>query len=396
MGQVSIEKESNNFKALKTTLTAIRDLLIHPLPGFLAQIFTGKGRFAFLAHPLDLNDLSRYYPHISKFPKNRLKFISRYHWTVIGSKITGFKDAEDKLCEGWVIYCPLTTRMLVLKRDIAVKKLIRAVKFTEKLGVEILGLGAFVPIVTDDGKLLAEKTHLKIITGASFSAVMGLQNTILALNKLGADIANCQVAIVGAAGSVGTLISQLFAKNFNKLVLIDKNENGLNRIVEKVISMNPKINLIYDTNINAIKSADAIFVATNTPGAIVREDRLKPGSVVIDGAHPRNVSAKVPEQRKDVIVIESGIAEVDNLDTHIDFGLRNSNEVYSCLAEVLILLWKPSVFEYLEQESLPYIETLLKYSSQAGIWPARFQNRLGYISSDDFQRVSKAKRTFRK
>lgn len=199
---------------------------------------------------------------------------------------------------------------------------------------------------------------------------------------------------MGAAGSVGMLASQLFSKRFKNLILIDKNREGLKKIAKTVFLIRAEINLIFDTSIDLVKSADVVFVATNTPGAIVRQNHLKPGSVVIDGAHPHNVSAKVPKQRQDVIVIESGIAEVDGLNTNIDFGLRNSNEVYSCLAEVLLLLWKPSLFDGLEEETLPYAEALLKYSVQAGIKPAPFQNRLGYIPEEVFQKIRDIRKNY--
>ncbi len=71
----------------------------------------------------------------------------------------------------------------------------------------------------------------------------------------------------------------------------------------------------------------------------VRSDHLKPGSIVIHAAQPRNVSVKVPQERKDVVVIESGVAEVKGLKVNCDFGLRKENEVYSCFAELLLLCW---------------------------------------------------------
>ena len=385
----NVTSNTSGAKGIVTIVTALRDLFIHLSPKFLVRVFIRKGEFAFLAHPLDLPDLVKYYPFASKFSKRWLKLLSRYHWPVIGSKITGFTDSMNRRCEGWVVYCPFTARMLILKRATAIKRLIQAVRFIEKLDVKMIGLGAFVPIVTDDGHLLKEKTPVKIVSGASYSAAIGLQNTTMALNKIDLDISDCLPAVVGAAGSVGRLVSQLYATRFKKLLLIDKNKQGLEQMARLVKKLNTKVRLAYTTSINAISDADIVFVSTNTPGAIVHAEYIKPGAIVIDGAHPRNASAKIPRQRQDVIVIESGIAEIDRLNTNTDFGLRNQNEVYSCLAEVLLLLWKPALFANLAEESLAYVEALLKYSPEAGIRPALFRNQSGYITDDTFVKIAR-------
>lgn len=386
---------TKRFCNIKSIISAVRDLVIYYLPCYLNFYKSKNIKFAFLAHPLYVKDLSYQYPFTKNFLKNTLKFISRYLWTVIGSKITGFKDAEGNICNGWIVYCPLTAHMLVLKRKLAIKKLLRAVKFIEKFRVKIIGLGAFVPIITGNGSLIRNKTSLKVVTGASFSAVIGFQNTITALKKMDVNILDCQIAIVGAGGSVGSIISQLFAKNFSKLILIDKNRKHLDRIASIVTEINNDIQLICDTSISSLIYADSIFVATNTPGVIVRANHLKSGVLVVDSAYPHNVSIKVPKQRNDVLVIESGIVQADGVNTNIDFGLHSSNEIYSCLAEVLILLWNPKLFEGIKEETLLYAETLLKYSSQAGINPARFQNRyMGYITNDFFKKISNIRNNY--
>ncbi len=128
--------------------------------------------------------------------------------------------------------------------------------------------------------------------------------------------------------------------------------------------------------------------SSNTPGAIVRSKHLKSRSIVIDAAQPRNVSARVPNEREDVIVIESGIAEVNNLRVNCDFGLRKPNEVYSCFAELLLLCWmKEYNDDHIDCHSESYVIKLWEEMDKAGIAIADFRNVTGFVDRSKFDKV---------
>lgn len=62
--------------------------------------------------------------------------------------------------------------MLVLKRKLAIKKLLQAIKFIEKLGVKIIGLGAFVPIITENGKIIKNKVKWGQVSTIQLDALL--------------------------------------------------------------------------------------------------------------------------------------------------------------------------------------------------------------------------------
>lgn len=374
---------------LKEIILTIRDILLHFLPKFVIKIIMGKGDYVFLAHPIELlPDIARKYPFAEKLSKKWLKIISRNHPPIILSKVTGFKGQDGKPIEGWIVFCSLSTRMMLLNNKLARKKILAAAKFSEKLNAKLLGLGAFVPIVTDHGAYLQGKVNMSITNGDAFSAVIAIKNVLKAVEMACLDKNKIQLAIVGAAGFVGSICSKLSIERFPNIVLIDKNVKGLEVLYKKLIEKGSERNISISEEIGRIYSADLILVVTNTPGVIVRSKHLKPGAIIIDAAQPRNVSAKVPYEREDVIVVESGIAEVEGLDVNCDFGLKKTNEVYSCFAELLLLCWMKIYNEdHIDPIAEDYVRKLWDESERAGIKIADFRNITGFVDKGKFLKL---------
>ncbi|MCX5749126.1 MAG: hypothetical protein NTZ10_02645 [Candidatus Saganbacteria bacterium] len=342
-----------------------------------------------MAHPIELlPDIARKYPFANNAPKWFLKGISKLHPPVILSKITGYKGRDGRTVDGWVVFCSLSTRMMLLNEKRARTKILKAAKFSEKLDAKLLGLGAFVPIVTDHGAYLQGKVKMSITNGDAFSAVIAAKNVIKAADLAGLDKEKVKLAVVGAAGFVGSMSSKLLLKYFSDITLIDKNKEDVKTLGEELKKKSGNKNIVVSFDISDIKNADIVLTVTNTPGVIVRSKHLKTKSIIIDAAQPRNVSVKVPYEREDVIVIESGVAEVDGLNVNCDFGLRKENEVYSCFAELLLLCWMREYNEdHVNRISESYVLKLWDEMEKAGIRMASFRNVKQSINTVDFNRV---------
>lgn len=374
---------------IKQLVATMRDVFIPFLPKALIKIFVGRGDYVFLAHPIELlPDIARKYPFTKSSPKWFLKLISKFHPPIILSKITGFKGRDGRTVNGWVVFCSLSTRMMLLNEKRARKKILKAAKFSEKLDAKLLGLGAFVPIVTDHGAYLQGRVKMSITNGDAFSAVIAAKNVIKAADTAGMDKNKIKLAVVGAAGFVGSMSSKLLLKYFSDITLIDRNIEGINTLECELKRKSEGKSITISSDINEIKDADIILTVTNTPGAIVRSKHLKPRSIVIDAAQPRNVSAKVPVERKDVIVVESGIAAVEGINVNCDFGLRKENEVYSCFAELLLLCWMREYTEdHVDRISESYVLRLWDEMDRAGIRIADFRNITGFVKEEEIREV---------
>ena len=368
---------------------AFRDLLLRYLSPSLAQAIAGHGAYAFIVHPIDFDDHMRQFPFARFIPKGMRYYWSRFQWPLIGSQITGLITRYGKQEIGWVIVCPLSPRQMLKDKELARKRVFQSVRLAEKLGAKIVGLGGFTSIVTTDGQDLLDKVRCSLTTGNAYAAVVAVDNACELLRAVGKPIEKCVVAVVGAAGSEGSACSRLLAGKVAKLILVDKNVVGVENLASQLAEYK-KSEIEFSTKLNSIKEADAVITVTNAPGAIVRASHLKPGAVVVDGAQPKNVSHHVPNQRKDVLVVESAIVETPGVRTNYKFDL-GATEALGCLAETQILTWMGYKGHFsLGKPDLTQVRDIAQAAKEAGYKLAPFRNSVGYVSQEDVSRARRA------
>ena len=253
-------------------------------------------------------------------------------------------------------------------------------KLAEKLGCKVVGLGAFTSIVTHDGKDLLGKTSIGVTTGNSFSAAVAVANLVHAMTLIEKPLSKSKVAIIGAAGSVGSGCSRALAENVGELHIIDINEPALLTLYYELITKNDKI--FMTKTLEKVCECDAVIVVTNAIKFIVDDKHLKKGAIVIDCAQPKNVSYNIPKTRKDVIVIESAIVNAEGLNCKFDLDV-NSNEALGCMAESMLLGTlgeKKSSLGKVTAEDMQYIYEI---SVNLGLKLAYFRNSSGFITEQD-------------
>ena len=117
--------------------------------------------FAFIIHPIDpKRDVSRKFPFLGRVLSERqIDFFSTFFPPVYISEIEGItSQATGKDIKGWFIACPYTPRrMMELPERTVYRKIIQTGRMAEKLGANILGLGAFTSVVGDAGVTIANK-----------------------------------------------------------------------------------------------------------------------------------------------------------------------------------------------------------------------------------------------
>jgi len=116
--------------------------------------------FAFIVHPIEpKRDVSRKYPLLGKILTERqVDYFSTFFPPVYLSEIEGVQsEATGKCVKGWLIACPYTPRrMMELPVETVYKKIIQTGRLAEKLGAQILGLGAYTSVVGDAGMTIAK------------------------------------------------------------------------------------------------------------------------------------------------------------------------------------------------------------------------------------------------
>lgn len=384
---------------LSLVLHIFRDLLIRFLPKRIALLLVPQGEFAFVVHPRDYRDFARKYHFSRRLPRNLIEFVLKHLWPLIVAPITGLKDKEGKEILGYLIGCPLTAFQMLSDRQLAQRRILQSVRLAEKIGAKIVGLGGLTASLTKGGLDLKDKVKAGITSGYAYTTLTVTGHALRACRVLGLDVEEITIAIVGAGGNVGSNSAKLIAKNgAKKLLLIDllRKKSRAENLIKFLKTTYPEIEVSYSPNIKEIRNTDLIITATNAPETVIKSEYVKPGTVIVDDAQPSDVDHEVI-MRDDVIVLSGGVVHTPGVRTHFNFGLAHKDDNYSCLVEILILAahhWQGhcSIGELDER----LIEKIENMSREFGFKLGDFQNEYKLYSSEDFDRISKIRKGYKK
>ena len=294
-------------------------------------------KFAFVLHPLSLEDMQMVSPFVRYVPDSLLENMLRKKKPFTVSHITGVQSPYSE-AEGWFVGCPLTAKQMVeLPEEFVIDRIVETGKIAEELGAKILGLGAFTSIVGDAGVTIADRLNIAVTSGNSYTVATALEGTREASRLMGKDMRDAEVAIVGASGSIGSACARILSREVRHINLIARHIGPLEELAQKLnghgaatFSVNPDVK-------SGLHKADVVIAVTSAVDFIIDPDDLKSGAVVCDVARPRNVSRNVSARRKDVLVIEGGVIRVPgNVDFRFNFGFPPKT-CFACMAETMIL-----------------------------------------------------------
>lgn len=296
--------------------------------------------FAFIIHPIEIKrDVQRKFPLLGRvLTESQIDYFSAFFPPVYISQIDGItSQATGKEVKGWFVACPLTPqRMLALPEKKAYAKIIQTGRLAEKLGAQIIGLGAFTSVVGDGGVTIANALKTPVTSGDAFTVAVAVEAVRAAAQAMGTNLRNASVAVVGAAGAIGKVCSELLAAEAAELHLIGRRLETVEALRERLAPA-ARAHLYASTGMEALHTADAILTVTSSVHAPIQPEHLRPGSVICDVARPRDVAAQVAAMRDDVLVIDGGMVEVPgHVNFHFDFGFPPGH-AYACMAETMAL-----------------------------------------------------------
>jgi fatty aldehyde-generating acyl-ACP reductase len=297
--------------------------------------------FAFIIHPIHpKRDISRKYPLLGRIVTDwQIKLLSPYFPPVYLSEVEGITSAAtNKAIKGWLIACPLSPiHFLELPEKKVYRKIIETGHLAEKLGANILGLGAYTSVVGDAGITVARALDIPVTTGDSYTISIAIQAVRQAAQVMEIPIENARAAVVGATGAIGRVCSDLLADQVAELYLVGRNLNTLEELRQSMAARHTRAELKASTSMEVLRNAQLILTVTSALQAVIEPEHLLPGSVVCDVARPRDVSVRVAAMREDVLVIDGGMVEVPGpVDFHFDFGFP-PGKAYACMAETMAL-----------------------------------------------------------
>ena len=323
-----------------------------------------------------------------------------YSPPLLYSKIEGIQSIDGTEAEGWLISVGGTPKeMMSHSPEFTYKRLIAASKMAEKLGAEIMGLGAFTKVVGDAGITIAKHSPIPITTGNSYSASAALWAAADAIKRLGLiDIPKgkkkliAKSMIIGATGAIGSVSSKILAMVFDEVILCGRNTERLNNLKNAIQSDSPDTNIIITTNTNEyLPTADMIVTATSGAGKKILDImKVKPGCVITDVARPLDLKPEDIVKRPDVMYIESGEIEVpvkDKLqirDIHLP-----KNVVFACMAETIVLALEGRFEEFTIGRDIEWkkVKEIYKLGLKHGMKLAAISGVDGVYTNDDINKI---------
>jgi len=319
--------------------------LLHP-----TGHFRNIRRFAFVIHPLSQEFIKKGFPipkATPKFVMDRVETLAAHMPPMVYCKMENIVSPSGAEAEGWLISVGGTPKeMLARSPEFTYRRLLDASKMAEKMGAQIMGLGAFTKVVGDAGVTVARRSRLPITTGNSYSASGALWAAADAMRRMGlvhesedGQRLHAKTMVIGATGSIGSVSARLLAMAFAEVVLAGRDLKKLEELKASILQDTPDANVVCSTDYDSLLG-DMDMIVTSTSGAgkkILDITKVKPGCVITDVARPLDLPPEEVAKRPDVLVVESGEIE---LPTKVK-GMKSiglpPNVIYACLAETIVL-----------------------------------------------------------
>ncbi|MBD2705055.1 shikimate dehydrogenase [Spirosoma sp. BT702] len=243
---------------------------------------------------------------------------------------------EATEAQGHIIMLPYSGQQLLEQQKAMMPRVQEAIQLASSTGAEIVGLGALTSPITLGGKLLTTNAPVSITNGNAFTA-------FITWKKVAQLIRTCPnryptVALVGATGSVGSLVAQLLATYQPEAdyILVARNERKLNNLAIDMHALNTRVKPYVSQDMDDVSQADIVVLLTSASDTLLHGQHLKNGAIVLDDTQPRNTNPSLLKQRPDVTIIDGGLVSMNHLQLTRTVGLPQGLS-YACLAETMLL-----------------------------------------------------------
>lgn len=310
------------------------------------KLHTGKphdlASFAIIGHPYNLQHLIQYFRSMKptlKPPSNDflLEVFSRAP-AYLTNDVLNVVSETGKRVNGHFIMCPMVPDTLTRCPDRVVEKIIEACHVAEGLGAGICLLGGFTSIAGERySALLKERVSVPLTSGNSLTVAYVVDGVMLACQWMDIDLSRARLAVIGGTGDIGSGCARVLAHRVREIVITGRSQDSLKRMVHELPRRRGlRVSVTLD-NEKAVRDADVVIAAANSPTSIVDTRTFKPGAVVCDVGYPKNISHS-PSRRNDILVFSGGLTMLPcGREIEFDIGLPTRRLVYACWAEAIVL-----------------------------------------------------------
>jgi fatty aldehyde-generating acyl-ACP reductase len=235
-------------------------------------------------------------------------------------------ETDDQEVSGSIIGIPITPRMLQeMPYEFTRSKVASAVGMARAAGAGVvvltglMGGGALGERLIADLATDSANADLILSTGNGYTAAVIGDALLLAAEQRGVNVAHAQMAVVGAAGSIGQgVLETLLGRATFGGVMAFGSTPAAARNMERQLQ-GRGINATGHADLSDLKHADLVVTATNKPRPILFSEHFKREAIVCDAAVPIAVDKSVRTERPDLFLFQGG-AVVPPSHSHPEFG----------------------------------------------------------------------------
>lgn len=324
-----------------TYLNLLAELKWEPTIHYLKPEEVGVNRFSYVTYPLSRDHLKESLGWAKFVPSSILERTAAYLLPYHLGNIRGIvSPTTGQKAEGYIFMLGGTPEDLNQRdSNFIYRRLMRAAQMSERLGAQVMGVGAFAEAVGEASHKVSYKTQIAITSGNSLTVAATLEAAKRAVIDMDNDIddmRDSQVLVIGGTQSIGAVCARLLAEDAPSITVVANTPEQLIGLKQVIEQETPAARVQISTSAaDDIQQADLIVLAaTNQPIDIMR---CKAGAVICDIARPPNISKEDIERRPDVLVIGSGEVLLPG-NPQYSFNMRlPAGAVHACLAETALL-----------------------------------------------------------
>ena len=396
LGRKADELADDEFEEIVTELD-IRPRLLHP-----TGHFRNIRRFAFVIHPLSQEFIRKGFPipkATPKFVMDQVETLAAHAPPMVYCKMENIVSPAGAEAEGWLISVGGTPKeMLARAPEFTYRRLLAAAEMAEKMGAQIMGLGAFTKVVGDAGITVARRARIPVTTGNSYSASGALWAAHDAMRRMGlvpvpkkGQRVQARTMVIGASGSIGSVSARLLAMAFEQVVIAGRDMKKLQELKDSILQDTPDADVVCSTDYDSLLG-EMDMIVTSTSGAgkkILDITKVKPGCVITDVARPLDLPPEEVAKRPDVLVVESGEIELPSKVKGLKSIGLPANVIYACLAETIVLALEGrfEVFTVGRDTEWEKVKEIYKLGLKHGMKLAAISGVNGVFSDEDIAKV---------
>ncbi|QUH02494.1 aminotransferase class III-fold pyridoxal phosphate-dependent enzyme [Saccharopolyspora erythraea] len=297
-------------------------------------------KFGFLAHPVNTGQLNyvRAAALLSSMAGERTGRAASgtARHTVPMPMFGTVVSATGDRCEGDLRYLPHTAEDLLRRATDAVDHVVAQVEDLRRSGAQLVGLGGATSIVGNRGLTTQRRVDVPLTSGNSLTTYSAHELLRTVVARLGRRPSDVEIGIVGFPGAIGLAMARLLLDDGCRLHLVHRKGRIRPEQLLDELPADAHERVTIGDDVAECLRRTRLIVAASSAGGLIDCDDLRPGSVVVDVALPRDVRRPVRE-RRDVLVLDGGLVSASDAVVLDGMEAATSEQINGCLAETVVL-----------------------------------------------------------